>query len=88
MEPDPDGFARVRAENPLLGIGAEIAYEAKNLPNLCQWKSMRAGDYSLGIEPANMYIMGRAAEREHGTLPVLEGFGRREFRLKLRAYSL
>lgn len=88
MVPDAEGICHVTAENPALGIGAEISYEAENLPNLCQWKSMRAGDYALGIEPANMYIMGRAAERENGTLPVLGAYEKKTYRLKVRAYTL
>ncbi len=88
MVPGADGIARVTARNANLGIGAEISYETENLPNLCQWKSMRAGDYALGIEPANMYIMGRAAERENGTLPVIEGYGKKTFRLKVKAFGL
>ena len=35
---------------------------------------MAAGDYVLGLEPANCYIMGRHEERENGTLPVLKAF--------------
>lgn len=88
MVPDENGIARVIAENEKLGVGAEISYETENLPNLCQWKSMRAGDYSLGIEPANMYIMGRAEERENGTLPVINGYEKKIFRLKIKVYTL
>ena len=35
---------------------------------------MAAGDYALGLEPTNCYIMGRHAERDNGTLPVLKAF--------------
>ena len=35
---------------------------------------MASGDYVLGLEPSNCYIMGRHDERENGTLPVLKAF--------------
>ena len=37
-------------------------------------RSMASGDYVLGLEPTNCYIMGRHDERENGTLPVLKAF--------------
>ncbi len=88
MAADDDGWCTVLAENPVLGIGSYISYEKKNLPLLMEWKSMLSGDYSLGIEPANMYIMGRKEERENGTLPIIPGFGRIEFNLKVGAFDL
>jgi hypothetical protein len=33
---------------------------------------MASGDYVLGLEPTNCYILGRHDERENGTLPVLK----------------
>jgi hypothetical protein len=87
-EADKNGICRIEAENPELGIGAFISYEQKNLPVLCQWKSMRSGDYALGIEPANMYIMGRREERANNTIKRIEGYGKLEFRLKLGVYDL
>lgn len=44
------------------------------LPILAHWRSMASGDYVCGLEPTNCYIMGRKAERENGTLPVLKPF--------------
>lgn len=88
LKADENGWCTVRAENANLGIGAAISFEQKNLPNLCEWKSMRSGDYALGIEPANMYIMGRQAERVNGTLPRIAPFEKLTFRLKLSFYDL
>ena len=45
-----------------------------SLPILAHWRSMASGDYVCGLEPTNCYIMGRKAERENGTLPVLKPF--------------
>jgi hypothetical protein len=88
LEADENGICRVEVENPELGIGAYIAYEQKNLPVLCEWKSMRASDYTLGIEPANMYIMGRKEERINGTIKRIKGYEKLEFNLKFGVYDL
>ncbi len=60
--------------NPELGVSMTISWSGDTLPILSQWRSMASGDYVLGLEPANCYIMGRHAERENGTLPVLKAF--------------
>lgn len=60
-----------RIENPDLGLAATLRWNADTLPILAQWKSMASGDYALGLEPTNSYIMGRSAERKNGILPVL-----------------
>lgn len=61
-------------KNPDLGISMTIAWSGNTLPILSQWRSMASGDYVLGLEPTNCYIMGRHDERENGTLPVLKAF--------------
>lgn len=63
-----------RLENPKLDVEMTISWFGDTLPILSQWRSMASGDYVLGLEPANCYIMGRSAERENGTLPVLKAF--------------
>lgn len=47
---------------------------SESLPILAHWRSTASGDYACGLEPTNCYIMGRKAERENGTLPVLAPF--------------
>ena len=83
-----DGWVRVRAENPALGVRFTLAYEQKNLPELIQWRSMRSGDYALGIEPANCRIRGRAEELARGALPALPGFSSVEFRLRFSCEAM
>ena len=65
-----------RAElfNPALGIRMTMKWSGDKLPILSQWRSMASGDYALGLEPTNCYIMGRHEERKNGTLPVLKAF--------------
>ena len=65
---------RATLDNPELGIRMTISWSGDTLPILSQWRSMACGDYVLGLEPANCYIMGRHDERENGTLPVLRAF--------------
>ena len=55
-----------------------------SLPILAHWRSMASGDYVCGLEPTNCYIMGRKAERENGTLPVLAPFESVQTHLKFR----
>lgn len=60
--------------NPALGVNMTMHW-SESLPILLQWRSMASGDYALGLEPTNCYLLGRGAERENGTLPVLKPFG-------------
>lgn len=67
-----DFWAKLR--NPELGVEMTISWSGETLPILSQWRSMASGDYVLGLEPTNCYIMGRHDERENGTLPILKAF--------------
>ena len=70
---DDDGF-RARLVNPSLNMSMTLNWSGDTLPVLAQWRCMAAGDYVLGLEPTNCYIMGRNAERDNGTLKVLKAF--------------
>lgn len=65
---------RATLRNPALGVDMTLTWSGNTLPILSQWRSMASGDYVLGLEPTNCYIMGRHDERENGTLPVLGAF--------------
>ena len=60
--------------NPDLGVTMTIAWSGDTLPILGHWRSMASGDYVLGLEPTNCYIMGRHFERMNGTLKALKAF--------------
>lgn len=60
----------VSLRSPDTGIRAAMTW-SDTLPILAEWRSMASGDYVLGLEPTNCYIMGRKQERENGTLPAL-----------------
>ena len=71
-------------------IGGNVAHgspAADTLPVLAQWKCMRSGEYVLGIEPTNSYIMGRSAERENGTIGMLQPFETRRMQVTLRFFD-
>ena len=74
-----DGIASVKVINPKLDITATLKYKLDNLPIIAQWKSMRSGDYALGLEPSNNYIMGRMDERENKTIKTIEAYGKLEY---------
>lgn len=59
--------------NDKLGLRMDMLW-SETLPILAHWRSTASGDYALGLEPTNGYILGRKAERENGTLQVLQPF--------------
>lgn len=54
------------------GIVVELSWSVDTLPRLVQWKMPGAGTYVLGLEPANCWVEGRKAERERGSLVILQ----------------
>lgn len=72
-----------KIQNLPLGIGMKISWSGDTLPILSQWKSMASGDYVLGLEPTNCFIMGRHEERKNGTLPVLKAFTKITNKIKI-----
>ncbi len=65
----PEGVARV--DQPALGLTVEVRWDRSTLPRVHQWLHTAGGAYVLGIEPANCSVLGRAADRAAGTLPLL-----------------
>ena len=86
--PDADSMATVTLENPILGIGAHLRYSMDTLPIMAHWRCMKSGDYVLGIEPTNSYIMNRVKEREHGTIGKIPAFTKVNMRVELDFYDL
>lgn len=72
VEPDDSGRCAVAVVAPALGLRLEVGWDAEALPRLHQWVHPATGVNVLGIEPANCSVLGRAADREAGRLPVLE----------------
>jgi len=83
VRPDPSGWARAAVVNPSLGLELEVRWRQAELPRLHQWVHPRRGIYALGLEPANCSVLGRAADRAAGTLPVLEPLEARTTELRI-----
>ena len=75
-------------EFPMAGGGKRplslhLSWYKQQLPRLVQWKMPGAGVHVLGIEPANCYVEGRAAERARGTLETLPPGDSRTYELEI-----
>jgi galactose mutarotase-like enzyme len=64
-------------------VSVQLSWSPQQLPRLVQWKMAGAGEHVLGIEPANCWVDGRAAERERGTLQTLAPGETRTYELEL-----
>ena len=83
-----DGMAIVTVRNPHFPlmdrpVTVHLAWDARRLPVLVQWKMPAEGTHVLGIEPANCHVEGRLAERERGTLVILAPGQTMEYHLEL-----
>jgi hypothetical protein len=85
MTPDADGRVRLNVTSKSMRL--EIAYEIA-LNRFTQWQQFGSGDYVLGLEPGNVGVQGRAAERASGTLPMLEPGTRKIFSLQVTMENL
>lgn len=89
LKANEDGSTTVAVVNRELGAGLAVAFtfNVRVLPNLVQWKMPGLGTYVLGVEPANCRVEGRAAERERGTLQVLQPGETRDYALTISVYE-
>jgi Domain of unknown function (DUF4432) len=78
-----EGWCRAALVNPALGLEFELSWEREELPRFHQWLHPAAGIYVLGLEPANCSVLGRAADRAAGRLPILEPGATRTTRLRV-----
>ena len=79
---------KVKLENWELGIAAELSWSGDTLPVLAQWRCMASGEYVLGLEPSNCFIMGREKERENGSLKILDPFQTKRYALCLKIHDI
>ena len=85
VRPDPQGWGRAALVNPSAGLVVVLTWRQAGLPRFHQWLHRGRGMYVLGLEPANCSVLGRAADRAAGTLPVLEPGERRTTELRISA---
>ena len=69
--------------NMRLGLGAYVAFDTKNLPDLIQWKMMKSHDYVLALEPCNTCGINRDEAVEQNKIAVLPGYSSVENHLEL-----
>ncbi|HDQ00458.1 MAG TPA: DUF4432 family protein [bacterium] len=84
--------ACVEIDNPQFPVGigkgsfplkVRLRWETSWLDRLIQWKMPGAGVYALGVEPSNCFVGGRVAERERGSLQMIEPGERRDYGLEI-----
>jgi hypothetical protein len=80
---DASGVTGAAVVNRTLGMGVYVKYNIRQLPYLIQWKSMRSGDYALGMMPSTSFVKGRTFEREQGTLQPIEPFAKLNYELEI-----
>jgi hypothetical protein len=87
-----DGQVEVRLINPAFdggsGLGVAWRYNRSEYPVLVEWKQMGEGMYVVGVEPANCHVEGRCAERERGTLVMLDPGEVRNYSMEIRLFNL
>jgi hypothetical protein len=54
------------------GLGVSVEWNLATLPRFAQWNMFAAGQYTVGLEPANCLPEGRKPEKDRGTLEYLE----------------
>ncbi len=87
LQPNPEGQVEIRLVNPRFNGGQELSvtwrYALADYPILVEWKMMGEGAYVVGVEPSNCQVSGRCAERERGTLQMLEPMETRQYRIEV-----
>jgi len=71
VTPAPDGWAEAQVHHPAHRLTLTLRWDAETLPRLHQWVHPAPGMGVLGLEPANCSVLGRAADRAQGRLPLL-----------------
>ena len=69
--------------NERLELGAYVAFDTANLPNMLQWKRMKSHDYVVGLEPCNTCGLNRDAAIREGKAAVLPAYSSIENDLEL-----
>ena len=85
VAPGPDGWCEATVASPAAGVDLTLRWDASTLPRFHQWVHPAPGIAVLGLEPANCSVLGRAADRAAGRLPVLEPGEERVTRLRVLA---
>lgn len=87
LKADENGQTAVALYNHELNMGIAIEFDKSTLDHLVQWKMMGAGDYVMGLEPANATIDGIADAVENGSMKYLEPGETVEYHLSFRVLN-
>jgi hypothetical protein len=88
VRPDGSGWGRAAVTNRSAGLRLVLLWRQSELPRFHQWLHRGRGMYVLGLEPANCSLLGRAADRAKGDLPVLRPGERRTTEIRITAETL
>jgi hypothetical protein len=88
VRPDGSGWGRAALTNRSEGLRLVLLWRQEELPRFHQWLHRGRGMYVLGLEPANCSVLGRAADRAKGELPVLGPGERRTTEIRITAETL
>lgn len=72
LKTDENKHTAAAVYNPSLGIGVAVEFDTGTLDHFLEWKMMGAGDYVLGLEPANCTIDGIKDAVNSGAMKYLE----------------
>lgn len=78
LKKNADGTAAAGLFNKKRKLGIYVRYNAEILKYLVEWKSMKSGDYALGILPSTCRPVGRNNAIENGDVIELKPFGKME----------
>ena len=79
-----DGWSGYVIANDKLGIGLQVSYEKKNLPELINWVNLGVKRNVVEVGPSNCKCFGRKQEREAGTLHYLEAGEIRDYKIQFK----
>lgn len=78
-----DGLTLTAVVNRARDLGVYVRFNMNQFPFLTQWKMLGQGTYTLGIEPGNALVLGRARERAAKRLQFLEPDEIREYQIEI-----
>lgn len=87
MQADDSGHVTAAIVNPGFddgkGLGVYVRYRQRELPRFIEWKMTGEDVYTVGLEPANCLVEGRAKERERGFLQFLAPGEKRTYHVEI-----
>lgn len=84
---DAEGRSHYGIYNPDLELGVAVSFNGKNMPYISQWKSMKSGDYAMGLMPSTCAAGGRQKEIDNGTLQYLQPGESKDFELTFTVFE-